>query len=782
MYIFKKFNWFKPLLFFFSAIVASVGLLGIYGTIVAYPRLPSLESLTSYQPKIPLKIYSRDEKLIGEFGEERRSYITIDKVPEALKQAIIAAEDDRFYSHKGIDIIGIGRAIIANFAAGSLRQGASTITQQVARNFFLTSEKTLVRKFKEALLAFKIENSLSKDQILEIYINQIYLGKRAYGFAAAAQTYFGKPLEKLSLAEVAMLAGLPKAPSRYNPVANFNRAKQRQAYVLRRMHEQGIIDRLTLETERDKPVVIDNQSSNYATNAEHFVEIVRKEIVKAYKEQAYRGGFKVYTTLSVKHQNAAYKAVRSGLLAYDQRHNYRGVAGRNKLPLAVTVDSLNDLLQKYPGSDDIVAAVILKVKNNGADVYSRKTGKMFLALRNFEYGSDNLFGSLEDKKNFVRGDVIFIRETGQDGGWQITQLPEVEGALVSIDTNTGGIRAMVGSFDYDRSKFNHATQAYRQPGSSFKPFIYSAALSRGFNPATIITDAPITIDPRDTGDIPWEPKNYDGKFNGPMRLRSALTKSKNLVSIRIIQAITPSYAREYLTRFGIDPRRHPPYLTMALGAGTMTPQELAMGYAVFANGGYRIIPHFIERIEDSRGKVLVKAEYPIAGGGGMPVIDPRNAFLMFNMMQDVIKGGTGRKALALGRIDLAGKTGTTNDQVDAWFAGFQKNLVAVTWMGYGKPKSLGALETGAVAALPIWMSYMGDALAGAPEDLPIIPDGIKPIAIDPKTGLYDAKAERLMIEYFLEENIPPELKSEKKGLDILNNNENEVEDIQNEIY
>ncbi len=772
---FKKLLWFKSLLLLVGGFAVAGGLLGIYGALVAYPRLPSLESLTSYQPKIPLKIYSRDGELIGEFGEERRSYVTIDQVPEALKQAIIAAEDDRFYTHRGIDFFGIGRAIIANFAAGSLRQGASTITQQVARNFFLSSEKTLIRKFKEALLAFKIEKSLSKDQILEIYINQIYLGQRAYGFAAAAQTYFGKKLNKLSLGEIAMLAGLPKAPSRYNPVANFNRAKQRQSYVLRRMQEQGIIDKLTVETEKNDPILIADQMTGYATRADHFVEIVRKEIVDAYQEKAYMRGFKVFTTLSVKHQNAAYKALREGLLKYDERHVYRGIAGQSQLPPLVSTDTLNDLLQKYPGSDGIFPAVILKVRDNGAEVYAKKIGKVFINEKSLTYGKQNLLESKDGKIILKEGSVIFLRKFS-DAKWRVSQLPKVEGALVSIDTNSGGIRAMVGSFDYKRKKFNHATQAYRQPGSSFKPFIYSAALSRGFSPATIITDAPITIDPRDTGDIPWEPKNFDGKFNGPMRLRSALTNSKNLVSIRIIQAITPAYARKYITRFGIDAKRHPPYLTMALGAGTVTPQELAMGYAVFANGGYRIIPHFIERIEDSQGKVLVEAKYPLAGEGGMPVIDPRNAFLMFNMMQDVIKGGTGRKALALGRIDLAGKTGTTNDQIDAWFAGFQKNLVAVTWMGYSTPKSLGARETGAVAALPIWMSYMGSALKNEPEELPIVPDGIKPIAINPKTGLYDPSAKRLIIEYFLEENAPTEFTPSPKI------SEPETGDIDDQIY
>ncbi len=769
-------RWLKFTLVAFIGTIIIAIVLGIYSAMVAYPRLPAIDALTSYQPKIPLKIYSVEGALIGEFGEERRSYIEIEEVPEALKQAIIAAEDDRFYSHNGIDVLGIIRAMAANFAAGGIRQGASTITQQVARNFFLSREKTLVRKFKEALLAIKIEKTLSKNEILEIYINQIYLGQRAYGFAAASQTYFDKPLEKLSLGEIAMLAGLPKAPSRYNPVANFNKAKQRQKYVLRRLGEQGVIDSLTLEAEKKRPIIIADQAQSYITNADHFIEIIRKEIVLAYQEQAYRQGFKVFTTLSVKNQNAAYGALRTGLIAYDERNGYRGIAGKEKISGRVSPKKLDELLQKYPGSGDIIPAIIIKINETSVAAYAKKVGKISMAKEAFIYGTVNLLDDSPANRAIEEGAVIFVQKY-KEKNWKITQIPEVEGALISIDANTGGIRAMVGGFDYKKRKFNHATQAYRQPGSSFKPFIYSAALSRGFSPATIITDAPITIDPRETGDIPWEPKNYDGKFNGPMRLRTALTKSKNLVSVRIIQAITPKYARDYLTRFGIDPKRHPPYLTMALGAGTVTPQELAMGYAVFANGGYRIIPHFIERIENSKGEVLAKANYPKAGDGAMPVIDPRNAFLMFNMMQDVIRGGTGRKALALGRIDLAGKTGTTNDQMDAWFAGFQKNLVAVTWMGYDIPKSLGQRETGAVAALPIWMSYMGEALKGEPEELPVVPDGIKPVAIDPLTGLHDKKAARLMIEYFLEENTPelptkaPETQSEEN-----------ISDIENEVY
>ena len=453
---FKKLLWFKSLLLLIGGFAVAGGLLVIYGAVVAYPRLPSLESLTSYQPKIPLKIYSRDGELIGEFGEERRSYVTIDQVPEALKQAIIAAEDDRFYTHRGIDFFGIGRAIIANFAAGSLRQGASTITQQVARNFFLSSEKTLIRKFKEALLAFKIEKSLSKDQILEIYINQIYLGQRAYGFAAAAQTYFGKKLNKLSLGEIAMLAGLPKAPSRYNPVANFNRAKQRQSYVLRRMQEQGIIDKLTVETEKNDPILIADQMTGYATRADHFVEIVRKEIVDAYQEKAYMGGFKVFTTLSIEHQNAAYKALREGLLKYDERHVYRGIAGQSQLPPLVTTDTLNDLLQKYPGSDEIFPAVILKVRDNGADVYAKKIGKVKWYSLDLHYGFITILDTNTDifaHKNNIKspckykclfkGEYVEVNIINSEKGLQCDEITGINSGDLLCESNPDLLKKII---------------------------------------------------------------------------------------------------------------------------------------------------------------------------------------------------------------------------------------------------------------------------------------------------------------------------------------------------
>ena len=746
--------WFYPLIAFAALCLAAVLLVG-YAAVVAYPRLPSVEALAAYQPKIPLQIYSAEGELIGEFGEERRAYVKIDETPETLKQAIIAAEDERFYVHGGVDYIGVLRAALANFAAGTTRQGASTITMQVARNFFLTSEKTYSRKFNEALLAFKIERNLTKDQILEVYINQIYLGQRAYGFGAASQVYFGKTLQEANLAEIAMLAGLPKAPSTYNPVASMARATNRQHYVLRRMLELGHIDAEQFKQAEEAKIIVAAQSTTYSTRAEHFAEMVRQAIYDAYKEDSYTRGFRVYTTLSKKHQDAAYNALRLGLMDYDERQGYRGAEGYFDLPRDVTDEQLEDALQEEAESDGIFPAIVLDIAKKSLSAY-RKGGERINITGDGLAFAEPMIGKVAPAKTRIKpGALIRVREDKKIG-WKIVQIPRVEGAFVSVDADTGAIRSLVGGFDFERNKFNHVSQARRQPGSSFKPFIYSAALERGFTPATIINDAPITIDASETGAIPWEPKNFDGSFSGPVRMRTALTKSKNLVSIRILQAITPKYAQEYIARFGFDRRRHPAYLTMALGAGSVTPLELSVGYAVFANGGYHINPYFIERIEDRQGNVLATAAPLIAGENAERVIDPRNAFVMFNMMQDVIRGGTGVRAMSLGRVDLAGKTGTTNDQMDAWFAGFQRHLVAVAWVGHDIPSSLGEFETGAKTALPMWTSYMAAALRGQPEELPIAPEGVVAVAINPDTGLRDPGASNQIIEYFYHENVPPD--------------------------
>jgi penicillin-binding protein 1A len=748
------------LAYLLSAIIG-VGLLGAllvaFAAIIAYPGLPTLETLTDYQPKVPLRVYTSDGFLIGEFGEERRNLVKIETVPKVMLQAILAAEDERFYQHGGVDYLGVLRAAYSNFSSGAARQGASTITMQVARNFFLSKEKTLARKFSEALLAFKIEHNLSKDQILELYLNQIYLGQRAYGFAAAAQVYFGKPLDKLNLGEIALLAGLPKAPSRDNPLVNPKRAKQRQQYVLRRMQELKLISGEEYRIADKQPLVIKQEQQEFAVKGEYVAEMVRQAMYERYQDEAYTKGFNVYTTVLKSHQDAAYSALRKGVLEYDRRQGYRGPEGYIELPRdpAEAEDIIEDALSEVSESDDLIPAVVLEASQKLVKAY-RKGGEIVeIGGDRLKFVQKNIGEKIKPTQRIRRGTLIRLQKDERDR-WQITQLPAVEAGLVSLNPNDGAIRALVGGFDFNRNKFNHVTQAYRQPGSSFKPFIYSAALEKGFTPATVINDAPLVVDPAQTGNQDWEPRNFDGEYSGPIRLRTALTKSKNLVSVRILQAITPQYAQDYITRFGFDPSRHPPYLTMALGSGTATPLQMAAAIAVFANGGYQVSPYYIERIQDERGNLLAQAKPEHAGEGAQRVIDARNAFIMTTLMQDVISQGTGARAMELKRKDLAGKTGTTNDNVDALFVGFQPNLVAVSWIGFDQPRSLGEHETGAVAALPIWMAYMGKVLKGVPEVRYLVPEGVITAKINPDTGLRDPENKNGIIEYFYQENLPPE--------------------------
>src|SRR5438094_624985 len=570
--------------------------------VLAYPNLPELDALTAYQPKIPLRIYTAEGTLIGEFGEERRAVVAIADVPPLLKHAIIAAEDERFYQHPGIDYIGVLRAAYANLVAGGRRQGASTITMQVARNFFLSSEKTLTRKLYEALLAFKIEHSLNKEQILELYVNQIYLGQRAYGFGAASQTYFGKSLDQLNLGEISMLAGLPKAPSLYNPISNPQRAKQRQQYVLRRMTELGYITAVQYEEAFKAPLRARREVSEYSIHAEFAAEMVRQALAEHYPEDVYTRGFRVYTTLRKADQEVAYDAVRKGVFDYDRRQGYRGPEGFYELRPNVGEDEYDDALADHPDSDDLLAAVVLAVDAKQVEAALRTGEKLALGGDGLRFAARALDPKTASQKRIRRGSIIRVSREGKT--WQIGQLPEIEAAFVSLDPQDGAIRALVGGFDFGRTKFNHVTQAFRQPGSSFKPFIYSAALEKGFSPATVVNDAPLYFDAAQTGSEPWEPKNYDGKFDGPMRLRSALMKSKNLVTVRVLQAIGPQYAQDYIARFGFDPKLHPAYLPMALGAGAATPLQMVGAYAIFANGGYRVTPYLIDHIADARGNVL----------------------------------------------------------------------------------------------------------------------------------------------------------------------------------
>ncbi len=704
--------------------VFATALLFAFIAVMIWPTLPSLEVLTDYRPKVPLRVYSADGKLIGEFGEERRAVVSIQQVPKSMVDAIVAAEDERYFQHKGVDYIGLARAAIANFTLIGPRQGASTITMQVARNFFLSREKTITRKVNEMLLAFKIESSLSKSQILELYINQIYLGQRAYGFASAAHIYYGKTLDQLTLAETAMLAGLPKAPSTFNPVANPARAKLRQQYVLRRMREMGTITVVQQGEADQQPLPIKNELNEFATRAEYIAEMVRAAMYERYQEGAYAIGLKVYTTILVGHQTAAYNALRQGVLEYDRRHGYRGPEAYTEVPLGATEEDLEEALQDHADSDDIRAAIVTEATSKRVKAYRRGGGWIDISdAAGLKFVAEALSDKATPNLRIRRGAIIRVQPDEKKRLF-ITQLPAVESTLVSADPKDGAIRALVGGFDFNRTQYNHATQALRQPGSSFKPFIYSAALEKGFTPSTIINDEPLQFSATQTGGQAWDPKNYDGKYDGPMPMRTALMRSKNLVSIRILQSIGTSYAQDYITKFGFEAKLHPPYLTMALGAGNVTPMQMVAGYSVFANGGFRVKPYFIERIEDGRGNVLLDEKARRANATPERAIDARNAYIMTSMMRDVVRGGTATAAMKLGRGDLAGKTGTTNDFLDAWFAGFNSGLVGVVWVGFDQPQTLGRNETGGGVALPIWIRYMGAVLQGVPEQVFEAPQGV----------------------------------------------------------
>ncbi|HLP98073.1 MAG TPA: penicillin-binding protein 1A [Sideroxyarcus sp.] len=745
--------WFYPALAVLALPLLPILLL-VFAAILTYPTLPTLETLTDYRPKMPLRVFSAEGTLIGEFGEERRELVRVEDVPELMKLAILAAEDDRFYTHGGVDYIGVLRAAYSNFTSGGVKQGASTITMQVARNFFLSKEKTLTRKFNEMLLSFKIEHNLSKDEILQLYINHIYLGQRSYGFASAAQVYYAKTLNQLTLAEMAMLAGLPKAPAAFNPVVNPERAKLRQAYILRRMHDLHYITKEQLELAQNEPIETKQTAHHqtFAVNASYVAEMVRQEMYDRFQEEAYTQGYSVYTTIRVADQAAAYASMRKGVMEYDHRHGYRGPEGYVDLKKNNTEELLEDALEDVADSDDLIPAVVQSINPKGIRAYCKNGQVIEIRGEGLRFAQQTLGDKLALNRRIRVGSLIRVYKNEKDF-WEITQLPQIEAAFVSANPRDGAIFALVGGFDFYRNQFNHVTQAWRQPGSSFKPFIYSAALEKGFTPASVINDAPLVIDLSQTGEELWQPKNFDGEFNGPMRMRQGLTKSKNLVSIRILQAIGLEYAQDYVTKFGFDKDKIKPFLTMALGAGSVTPMQLLGGYAVFANGGYRVMPYFIQRIEDGQGNLVAQAAAVVAGEGAEQVIDVRNAFTMVNMMQDVVKHGTAIRAMELGRQDLAGKTGTTSDSMDAWFAGFHPTLVAVTWIGYDNPQSLGEKETGGGAALPIWMGYMEKILKGVPEIEYSIPEHVVTARIN-DNGLRDPNGNR--VEYFYEENLPPE--------------------------
>ena len=681
---------------------------------VAYPNLPDISALSDYRPKQPLRIYTADDVIIGEFGEERRRLMPVDEIPQIMKDAVLAIEDARFFSHGGVDYLGVVRAALANLGRAK-SQGASTITMQVARNVYLTAEKSYTRKIYEVLLTFKLEHSLTKNQILEIYMNQIFLGNRSYGFAAASETYFGKSLKDVSIAEAAMLAGLPKAPSTYNPIANPSRARARQLYIIERMEQNGFITAQQAKAASEEELHIRTGRDAGRVHAEYVAETVRQLVFNQYGEETYTRGLNVYTTLKSTDQTMAYKALRKGIMDYERRQIYRGPENFIDLPSnpGEVNDAVDDALADSPDNGDIMSAVVLEASPKRIVAMRLNNEKVIITGEGLRPAQSGLADKAGPNIKIRPGAVIRVVKAPKDT-WEITQLPEVEGAFVAMDPRDGAVRALVGGFDFEKNKFNHVTQAWRQPGSSFKPFIYSAALEKGFTPATVVNDAPLFFDAGVTGGQPWEPKNYDGGFEGPMSMRTALKKSKNLVSIRILQSIGAKYGQDWVTRFGFDADKHPAYLTMALGAGSVTPMQMATGYSVFANGGYRVNPYLITKITDQRGKVLLDVTPPTLNES-MRGIDARNAFVMNSLLQEVARSGTAAKAQAmLKRPDIFGKTGTTNDSIDTWFVGFQPTLTAAVWMGYDTPKKLGDRETGGGLSLPIWINFMEYALKGVP--------------------------------------------------------------------
>ncbi len=715
----------KALAVGFFGLIALAGLVGLVWA-MASPRLPEVLALSDYRPKLPLRVMTADGVLIGEFGEERRSVVRFNEVPRSLIDAILAAEDDRFFEHSGIDIQGIFRSAGANLMSASKAQGASTITMQVARNFYLSSDKTFLRKIYEVLLALKIEQQLTKSQILELYINQIFLGRRAYGFASAAQIYFGKPIQRLTIAEAAMLAGLPKAPSAFNPVVNPRRAKARQEYILGRMRKLDMISDGQFVKAMKEQLRVIGRSDDYSINAAYLAEMVRQQLYSEFQEGTYSRGLTVFTTIRADEQRAAHAALRSALIEFDRRQGWRGPEGRIELPAnraEEIEDAVEDALADRPDSDGLFTAVVTSTLAQEVRVMRARGREFVIGAEGLKFAAKGLEPNAPANLKIGRGAIVRISLMAS-GEWELTQVPLVEGAFVALQNDTGAVRALVGGFDFRRSKFNHVTQAYRQPGSTLKPFIYAAALERGYSGTTLINDALVTFDPGITGGQEWNPKNYDGQYDGAITLRQALAKSKNMVSIRLLHAIGPRAGQNYLSRFGFESSKNPPYLTLALGAGAVTPMQMATGYATFANGGYRVTPYFIDRVIDEHGNLLSRNEPARAGGDAPRIIDERYAFIAHSLLQEVVRSGTARKALSLGRTDLAGKTGTTNDAQDAWFAGYHSQFAAVAWIGYDQPRSLGERETGGGLALPVWISFVSETSKRIPQRAWPVPAGV----------------------------------------------------------
>ncbi len=777
-----------------AALVCTLfGLLSIAGGyFYLKPQLPDVDQLQDIELQTPLRIYSADRQLIAEFGEMRRTPVRFDEIPEAFVHAILAAEDGRFYSHGGIDYIGLGRAVFQLLSSGRIQTGGSTITMQVARNYLLTLERTFLRKFKEIFLALQMEQQLTKNEILELYVNKIYLGNRAYGIQAAANVYYGRDIDQLSLAELAMIAGLPKAPSAYNPLANPPRALERRNWILSRMHTLGYIDAAQLSAAVLSASTASYHGTDVQLYAPYVAEMVRSDLLALYGERIYADGYSVYTTLRSADQRAANKAIEQGLLAYELRHGYRGA--EQQFAAQLSHAELLEQLRQVPVYASLEPAVVLEVTGQDARVLRRDGDVVDLRWEGISWARRFISADSRGPEPEVAaevlavGDLVRLMET--DSGWQLRQLPQVQSAMVALSPNNGAVRALVGGFNFQLSKFNRVYQGTRQPGSNFKPFVYTAALAGGFTPASIINDAPVVFEDENLENS-WRPENYSKNFFGPTRLREALYRSRNLVSIRILRSLGVKPTLDYISRFGFDRSRLPNDLSLALGSADITPLELATGYATLANGGFKVQPYWLERIEDRYGEVLFQATPETVCEGcryqpqlasslsaqgvepldletlGAPaaevtvlplasrIIDAQTAYLINNILQDVIKRGTGRQASVLGRNDLAGKTGTTNDLKDAWFSGFNRELVASVWVGFDQPRTLGRNEFGSRAALPIWIDYMATALEAVPDMALVPPEGIVSVRIDPVTGLLAYPGQKdAVFEVFREQDVP----------------------------
>ncbi len=768
----KSFYRLLRYLVYFLFGLALIGVAGLYGAyLYLEPKLPSIETLKDVRLQVPLRIYSSDQLLIAEFGEKRREPLGYDEIPPRMIQAFLAAEDDRFFQHPGVDYQGIIRAAIQLLLTGERRQGGSTITMQVARNFFLSSKKTYSRKLNEIFLALKIERMLTKEEILELYLNKIYLGHRAYGVGAAALVYYGRPAEKLELSEIAMIAGLPKAPSRVNPITDPQRALIRRNYVLARMLDLDYIDQSEYDIAHAAPLSAKLHTTPNEVEAPYVAEMARAEAVSRYGQDAYTSGYSITTTIESHLQQAANQALRHAIQTYDRRHGYRGPAGHQDITPETDPQQLIEGLAEIPNAADLKKAIVTSVEEKSVVTLSAQGERISIDWEGLSWAAayiDNERKAEEPKQasDILKvGDRVYLYEDSDEKDqtyWRLAQIPKAEGALISLTPQNGAVKALVGGYDFSLSKFNRVTQAKRQPGSGFKPFIYSAALEAGFTPASIINDAPVVFDD-DTLEATWRPENYSGKFFGPTRLRYALTHSRNLVSIRLLRAMGVNHAINYASRFGFDRAELPRDLSLALGSGAVTPLALATGYSVLANGGYFVSSHLIESIRDDKGELLYQANpiqvcdeamqiaaqqhAPIEAGSETPpeeaeetprcaqrAITEQNQYLMYSMLRDVIQHGTATRARTLNRTDIAGKTGTTNDQKDAWFNGFNEYLVATAWIGFDDVSPLGRGEVGGRAALPAWIDYMRVALNGIEEKTPDMPPGMITMRIDADTG------------------------------------------------